>query len=111
LYPGLLNHFTSFSNLKTDAAVGRCFKLLNMNNSQEYGDLVKKMTMYLDNELPKNVEMELLREIKMNPGYMELLNKEKSFRKFVKSRVQRRSVSPALIQSIKEQIKIHPPNT
>jgi len=39
---------------------------------------------------------------------MELLHKEKSFREFVKSRVQRRSVSPALVQSIKERIKIKP---
>ncbi len=77
-----------------------------MKNSQDYKDLVKKVTMYLDNALTKEAERELLREIKSNPNYMELLHKEKSFREFVKSRVQRRSVSPALVQSIKERIKI-----
>jgi len=77
-----------------------------MKNSQDYKDLVKKVTMYLDNALTKDAERALLREIKSNPNYMELLHKEKSFREFVKSRVQRRTVSPALVQSIKERIKI-----
>ncbi|MEM1003591.1 MAG: hypothetical protein AAGH46_13170, partial [Bacteroidota bacterium] len=77
-----------------------------MKNSQDYKDLVKKVTMYLDNALSKEDERTLLREIKSNPAYMELLHKEKSFREFVKSRVQRRTVSPALVQSIKERIKI-----
>ena len=78
-----------------------------MKNSQDYKDLVRKVTMYLDNALSKEAERELLREIKSNPNYMELLHKEKSFREFVKSRVQRRTVSPALVQSIKERIKIN----
>jgi hypothetical protein len=81
-----------------------------MKNSKDYRDLVRKVTMYLDNELSKEAERDLLREIKLNPSYMELLHKEKSFREFVKSRVQRRTVSPALVQSIKERIKITPPN-
>ena len=81
-----------------------------MKNSKDYKDLVKKVTMYLDNELTKEAERELLREIKSNPNYMQLLHKEQSFREFIKSRVQRRSVSPALVQSIKERIKIAPPS-
>ncbi len=81
-----------------------------MKNSKDYKDLVAKVTMYLDNALSKEAERELLREIKSNPNYMELLHKEKSFRAFVKSRVQRRTVSPALVQSIKERIKIIPAN-
>jgi len=76
-----------------------------MSNQQNYQELVKKVTMYLDNELTKEAERDLLKEIKQNPAYFELLNKEKSFREFIKSRVQRRTVSPALIQSIKEKIK------
>jgi len=88
-------------------AVSSRFKnSLSMKNSQDYKDLVKKVTMNLDNALTKEAERELLREIKSNPNYMELLHKEKSFREFVKSRVQRRTVSPALVQSIKERIKI-----
>ena len=80
-----------------------------MRNSQNYRDLVRKVTMYLDNELSKEAERDLLREIKQNPAYFELLHKEQSFREFIKSRVQRRKVSPALVQSIKDKIKISPP--
>ena len=77
-----------------------------MKQSNDYKELVKKVTMYLDNALTKEAERELLREIKSNPAYMDLLHQEKAFREFVKSRVQRRPVSPALVQSIKERIKI-----
>ena len=79
-----------------------------MGNQQNYQELVKKVTMYLDNELSKDAEMALLKEIKQNPVYYEVLSKEKSFREFIKSRVHRRKVSPALIQSIKDKIRINP---
>jgi len=79
-----------------------------MGNPQNYQELVRKVTMYLDNELSKEAERELLNEIKQNPAYFEVLSKEKSFRDFIKSRVHRRKVSPALIQSIKDKIRITP---
>ncbi|MEM1319183.1 MAG: hypothetical protein AAGG75_02945 [Bacteroidota bacterium] len=79
-----------------------------MGNHQNHQELVRKVNMYLDNELSKEAERDLLREIKTNPAYLEVLSKEKSFREFIKSRVHRRKVSPALIQSIKEKIRIHP---
>jgi hypothetical protein len=79
-----------------------------MVNSQNYQDLIKKVTMYLDNELNKEAERDLLREIQQNPAYFELLKNEQSFREFIKSKVYRRKVSPALIQSIKEKIRIAP---
>ena len=70
-----------------------------MGNLQNHQDLVKKVNMYLDNELSREAERNLLRE---------LLSKEKSFRDFIKSRVHRRKVSPTLIQSIKEKIRVNP---
>jgi len=79
-----------------------------MGNRQNYQELVKKVNMYLDNELTKEAERELLSEIKQNPAYFEVLSKEKSFREFVKSRVHKRKVSPALIESIKDKIRINP---
>ena len=79
-----------------------------MGNQQNYQELIKKVNMYLDNELTKEAERELLRDIKQNPLYFEVLSKEKSFRDFIKSRVHRRKVSPALIQSIKDRIRINP---
>ena len=77
-----------------------------MGNQMSHQDLVRKVTMYLDNELSKEEEMKLLKEIKVNPAYNELLSKEKSFREFLRSKIQRRKVSPTLIQSIKDKIRI-----
>ena len=71
---------------------------------ENYRQLMKKVNMYLDNELSKEEERALLQEIKQNPTYYELLHKEKSFKEFLKSRLQRRQVSPTLIQSIKNKI-------
>ncbi|MCB0620558.1 MAG: hypothetical protein KDC43_17355 [Saprospiraceae bacterium] len=79
-----------------------------MRNPQDQKDLFKKVSMYLDNELSQEAETELLREIKSNPHYLELLSKERSFREFIKSKMHRRKVSPALIESIKEKIRIAP---
>ena len=76
-----------------------------MRNQENYKALMAKVNMYLDNELSKTEERALLQELKQNPVYFDLLNKEKSFREFLKSRLQRRKVSPTLIQSIKDKIK------
>ena len=82
-------------------------KRLIMGN-QDYQVLVQKVTMYLDNELSENEERELLQDIQSNPSYLKVLSQEKSFREFIKSKIQRRKPSPALIQSIKEKIRIAP---
>lgn len=79
-----------------------------MGNNQIQKELLKKVNMYLDNELTKEAERDLLRELKTNPVYLDLLSKEKSFREFIKSKMLRRKVSPALIQSIKEKIRVNP---
>lgn len=76
-----------------------------MGNSKDYQELVQKMTMYLDKELSTQAEKDFLVEINENPSYVEILSKERTFRDFIKSRIQRRKVSPALIQSIKEKIR------
>ena len=75
---------------------------------QHYLDLVKKVTMYLDNELTESAERELLQEIQSNPAYFQVLSQEKSFRAFLKDKIHRRKPSPALIQSIKEKIRVAP---
>ncbi len=76
--------------------------------SHNHHELVQKVTMYLDNELSESAEMELLKEIKANPAYLEVLSQEQSFREFIKSKIHRRKPSPALIQSIKEKIRVAP---
>lgn len=69
-------------------------------------DLVTRMNLLLDNELSPEAERAFLNEIKSNPAYREMLSKEKSFREFIKNRIQRKRVNPSLVHSIKEKIKI-----
>jgi len=71
----------------------------SLKNNQE---LVNQMNLLIDNELPKEAERELLDEIKSNPAIRELLNRERSFREFIKSRIHRRKVSPDVINNVKE---------
>ena len=73
---------------------------------RNYQELVRKVTMYLDNELSERDERELLAQIQSNPMYLKVLSQEKSFRDFIKSKIHRRKPSPALIQSIKEKIRL-----
>lgn len=71
-------------------------------NKQEFS---KRLVMYLDGELTKSEERELLAQIQNSPEHLTRFDKEKSFREFIRSKVSRRSVSPALVQSIKSKIK------
>lgn len=80
-----------------------------MRTDQNYQDLVQKVMMYLDNELSESAERDLLKELRSNPAYMELLDQEQSFRELIKNKLQRRKPSPALVQSIKDKIKIVAP--
>lgn len=80
-----------------------------MRIDQNYQDLVQKVMMYLDNELSESAERDLLKELRSNPAYMELLDQEQSFRELIKNKLQRRKPSPALVQSIKDKIKIVAP--
>ncbi|MCB9080975.1 MAG: hypothetical protein H6555_04610 [Lewinellaceae bacterium] len=77
-------------------------------NNPTYRDLVEKVTMLLDNELSEKDQHELLRELQSNPSYFNVLSQEQSFREFIKSKIHRRKPSPALIQSIKDKIRIAP---
>lgn len=76
-----------------------------MKKTDNYRALMQKVNLYLDNELSREEERALLQEIRQNPAYYEVLHKEQSFREFIKSRLQRRQVSPSLIQSIKAKIR------
>ncbi len=75
-----------------------------MGNSS-FKDLTRRVTLYLDGALNKEEERELLLEIQKNPQYIQLLSKEQNFREFIKTRLQRKKVSPNLVQSIKDKIR------
>jgi hypothetical protein len=74
----------------------------NFNGHEAH--LVRKLSMYLDNELD---QQEIL-QLKQNPDFHSLLEREQNFRHFIKTKVPRRKVSSDLIQSIKEKIRMSP---
>jgi len=71
-------------------------------------ELTKRVRMLVDNELTKEDERALLKEIKDNPSIMDLLKREQSFKNFLKAKLVKKKVSPTLIQNIKDKIRIMP---
>jgi hypothetical protein len=67
-----------------------------------------KVVLYLDGGLDKQEERDLLAEMKGCPTCLEKYSKEKAFRTFMRSKISRKKVSPALIQSIKDKIRHSP---
>jgi len=64
----------------------------------------RRLVMYLDGALNKEEARDFLDTIMKSPDHMAALQKEKSFREFLRQKVGRRTVSSALIQSIKSKI-------
>ena len=75
-------------------------------NSNNLNNFHHKVNMYLDNELSSEAANNLLEEAQQVPGYHRVLQKEKSFRHFIKQNVHRPHVAPDFIQSIKDKIRI-----
>lgn len=71
-------------------------------------EIFQKVSLFLDNALSQEEQVALQQELDSNPACLEMLNKEQSFREFVKSRIHRRSATPTLIQSIREKAGIAP---
>ena len=65
----------------------------------------KKLAMYLDGALSNEEASTFMIDVKNSPEHLARLKEEKSFREFLRKKVNRRSVSPALINSIKSKIK------
>jgi len=71
-------------------------------------ELTERVKRLVDNQLSKEDEKALLQEIKDNPTVMDILKREQSFKEYLKSKLNRKKVSPNLIQSIKDKIRIVP---
>ena len=68
------------------------------------GDFQRRLVMYLDGALSNKESNAFLTDIKDSPEQLEKFEKERSFREFLRNKVSRKSVSPALINSIKSKI-------
>jgi len=71
-------------------------------------DFKHRVDLYLDNELQMDEQEVLMNEVRNNPVYQSVLDQERSFRTFLKSNINRKSVSPALIENIKERLRQPP---
>lgn len=77
-----------------------------MKNRNNFHEIRDRINLYFDNALSSDDEKDLMKEVSHNPKCNKLFQKEKTFRNFLKNNVTRPSVSPDLIQSIKDRIRV-----
>jgi len=77
-----------------------------MKNHRNIQDFRQQVNLYFDNELSKEDEKVLLNQVNDDPIYSKVFKKEKSFRDFIKTNVKRPAVSPDLIQTIKDKVRV-----
>lgn len=77
-----------------------------MENSNNFNDLQKSINLYLDRAMNDEDQLRMMKEMKKNPDFPQMINKERNFRTFLKNNVKRYSASTDLIQSIINQIKM-----
>lgn len=75
------------------------------NSSVAIQEMVLKMNLYLDNELPTEARCQLLKDIDENPTYQEIWQKEQSFRTFLKSNLTRRKPSSNFLENLRSKIQ------
>lgn len=76
-----------------------------MKDREQQNDIRQKVNMYLDKELSPKDETELLSKADTDPTLGRQINQEKEFRDYIKTAINRPSVSPDLIKSIRDNIK------
>ncbi len=67
----------------------------------------ERVELYLDHALDNEEEQELMQEVKSNPEYNKVLRGEQSFREFIRKNVHRPQVTPEMIQSIRDKVRIY----
>jgi len=77
-----------------------------MKEQQRSSDLRQQISLYFDNALSAEDQHKLLHQVECDGKCSKLFQKEKSFRDYIKNNVKRSSVSPDLIQTIKDRIRV-----
>jgi len=75
------------------------------NSSVSIQEMVIKMNLYLDNELPTEACSQLLKDIDENPTYQQIWQQEQSFRIFLKSNLTRRKPSSNFLENLRSKIQ------
>ena len=76
-----------------------------MRNQNENQDLRQKINLYLDHALGAQEQEDLLKQVDADPRCNQMFQSERSLRDYIKNNVAKSSVSPDLIQSIKNNIR------
>jgi hypothetical protein len=77
-----------------------------MENANDFNDFQKSIHLYLDRAMTEEDQQKMMEQVKKNPDFPHMINRERNFRTFLKNNVRRQSVSTDLIQSIINQIKM-----
>ncbi len=77
-----------------------------MNHRENFHEIKQRIGLYFDNELNPQDQDDLLSLVQNDARCCKMFNKEKNFRDFIKNNVKRPSMSPDMIKSIRDRIKI-----
>jgi len=77
-----------------------------MENSNKFNEIRKNIHLYLDQALNEEDQLKMMKEVKANPEYSQLINSERNFRTLLKNKVKRSQVPNDLIQSIISRVKL-----
>ena len=73
--------------------------------NQQSNSVKKEVGLFFDHQLSQDARKDFLSKVDNNPVYRNTFIREKNVRELLRSNVQRPSVSPDLIQSIKDRIR------
>ena len=83
-------------------------KWITMEENRHLDQFKSRVSLFLDNEMNTDNEVELLKELKANAIYRRVFDEECSFKNKIKEHIPRKTTSSDLINSIKEKINIGP---
>lgn len=79
-----------------------------LGQSLNEADFNQRLSLFLDNELSKEEERDFLTLLQKSPELLAKFTQEKNFHAFLRSKIQRKPVSPLLVQNIKAKIQLAP---
>ena len=79
---------------------------MKQHDTNSYNSIRREVDMYFDNELSPDAQESFLLRVNQDPDYGRAFKQESKFRDFIKTNAKRPSVSPDLIQNIKNKIRV-----
>lgn len=76
-----------------------------MTEQASYPNLFQRVNLYLDDAMTHDDVTRFHSDMKNNPSIHQAVEEEQRFRSFLRSNVNRRTASPALIKTIKDKIR------